>query len=421
MPTAHKGPWPLSCALIFGLVLTGCNQAGSLEKTLSSAKVSSQKQISASSQTETRTVSKAYAPEDQPKRLSVLSNALRKTQSERMSVADIKAERSPRCRRLLAHAGIQASILRSPTISTEYSDDKDLTTSAGYDFLDLRRADIIEEIGVAQCERQDLVTKLTYLLTSSNQSLSRSGYIAVANALAKARQEFDQIDKTISEGLENGEVTLQTANSLKQYLSQIRFQEAQARGNAAGRQFVDELHSGDFGDIDKQLLAVERRIHSLRERKRTLDALQVSANANFDVKGGTLSAAEERTDVSGTLKLSVRLGAFSQRRQELERISEQATLDAYYEEGSGPFWQTRELRRALLSSITSLRQQLADIDRALEDARSNSGLREFSQDPEVFRPTVRGRIDIILLSARRAGIVATLRDIHRLSRSLAFQ
>ena len=332
------------------------------------------------------------------------------------SEREIRDETSPRCRRILADSGVQTTILRSPTLSSEITDTKDVDLSLGYDFMNLKRANLTEEIALARCEQQALFVRLAQLLTTSEQSLSRAGYLAIADYLRDKREEFASIRVGTKKALEAGELTVQTATALEQYLDQIIAREAEARGEAARRQFIDKLHKGSFAGLDDQIVAVETRLADIERRRRTLNALSFSANANYGVNGDT-----QEGDATASVTMSVRLGAFTERRHNLEQVSEEARISAFDEEGSGAFWRSRQLRESIVASLASLDAQRKDIIRSIDKAKLNSQLDDLTDELELHLPQLRARIDILALTSRLRGVEASIVDIERLNNKLRFE
>ena len=101
-----------------------------------------------------------------------------RAESARHKVAEAHTQPSARCRRLLGQAGINATILRSPSITSEVDDEKSVDVGIGYDLLDLKRASLTEELAVAQCGRQAAIQRLSYLLVTGASAISHAGRLA---------------------------------------------------------------------------------------------------------------------------------------------------------------------------------------------------------------------------------------------------
>ena len=103
---------------------------------------------------------------------------------------------SASCRRILAEAGIETTLLRSPTLNGSFNSDEDINLGASYDLLDLHRASLTEELAVVRCARDDAAAKLAQLLVTSSHSHSQAGYRAKAEHLKASRSEIKAI-KTV--------------------------------------------------------------------------------------------------------------------------------------------------------------------------------------------------------------------------------
>ena len=362
---------------------------------------------------------------DNPIDLQTTSSVVTKKQARRI-VEDIAAEPSARCRVILARAGVSSSILRSPSITSEISDDKSTNLGIGYDLVDLRRARLTEELAEARCRRQAAFVRLQQLLVTSSQALSRAGYLARARILEKSSKKFDRIERDIKVSLDDGDMTHQRATLLLQYLKQVRAKSASSRGEAAKREIMDRVYERDYKQLDIELADAEREIHRLQTRIRTASALSFKASANYgttvdDTNGGFVRSITDDGDLTGKLELSVRLGAFSRRRHQLEEIAGEARVAQMYEEESGTLWRVEELRKANSRVLSSLRGQRRDVKEALDKAKINTSGKFVEFDPNQIPSQLRAKIDVIALKAELAALDATIRDTKRIDAKLGFQ
>lgn len=358
-----------------------------------------------------------------------LNDAFTNKEDYHRTVAEIENTVSARCRRILAETGIATTLLRSPTITANIDTSENYGIAASYDFVDLQRANLQEELAIAQCYRAAVSVKLTQLLVTSTQSLTRAGFLAKANALRKARRSFVGIRGRINTAVNDGTLTMLRATTLRQYMDQISTGEARARGEAARREVVDRILNRSFKDLDRQLVAAEARIHDIEARARTADAIkvrgQVSYGGQTDLGLGTnqtaVLAGGRNTELRGTLQVSVRLGAFSKRRHELEEVARSARQAQHLEKDSGVLWRAGELARANKRVLANLRKQRQDIVRALKQAQSNSRRVNRALEDDLLMPQLRARIDVLALKANLAGLDATIADTVRIERKLKFK
>lgn len=329
---------------------------------------------------------------------------------------------SARCRELLALTGIETKLLRSPTLSTEGDDNGDVSVSVGYDVVDLRRARLKEELAVAKCERHLSSKRLQALLITSPQALSRAGYLAKANSLRSSSGSFRAIRGQIQSELINGNLTYQRANLLNQHLDQVVTRESKARGDAARREAVDRVQLQSARGLDHRLVETERRIHAINRDMRTADAVELRFSGGYGVEESSTSVVRKTNgEAFAKAKLSIRLGAFDPRRDELEDIAGQARIDGLYEEQSGAFWRAGEIVNANRRALDALRKQRGEIISAMTKARQTAAIRSTDYETELTMPRLRARVDILALKAELAGVDATIADTKRIGKTLSFQ
>ncbi len=355
-----------------------------------------------------------------------LRQAFRPNSEFRMSTAQIENVVSARCRRILADTGIETEILRSPTLSGNVTTDKDFGIGASFDFIDLKRANLKEELALARCYRNVVTLKLSQLLVTSSQASTRAGYLAKARILGSGRGEFSKIKRSINNAVNNGIITGSRAAILRQHLSQARLEEAKARSEASRREIVDRILNKNFKDLDQNLITADRRIYDIEERMRTVDAIKIRGSINYNVidQNGTplvRPITGRSSGVTGKINLSIRLGAFSRRRQELERISRNARVEQNYEEESGTLWRINELAKSNKSMLSGLYQQRAQLQKALNEATRNSRASDAEFEEELVPARIRGRIDALSLRANLAGVNATIEDIKAVNLKLRFR
>ncbi len=332
------------------------------------------------------------------------------------------AKLSAYCRGIVASAGAKTSLLRSPTISAEVDHQGEVGASINYDVLDLRRANLTEELARAQCIRAEASTRLSRLLITSPQALTRAGYLAKANVLRKNRGEFRKIRRSITQGLNSGLLTVQHANALRQNLDRVAAVESRMRGEAARREVVDDVQILNAAGLDRQLMDAENRIANLQRKMRKTDAYKVSLTGGYNMDGGSESLLESANEeLYAKVKVSVRTGVLSRRREQFEDEVVRSRVDNLFENQTGVFWRANEIRRANRRALESLVEQRAQVAHALSIARRNTVLNSVSYQPELYTPRLRARTDVILLKSDLAGLDATIADTQRIDKKLSFK
>ena len=346
----------------------------------------------------------------------------RKTLVKRATLGYQQPELSAKCRQILANAGIETTILRSPTVSAEANDDGNLGGSISYDLVDLQKARLKDELALVQCRRHAASTRIAQLLVTSPQSLTRSGHLAKANFLSGRAGSFRQIRQEISRSLNNGLITVQTASRLRQHLNTVRSTEAKARSEATRRQAVDSIQSQQVSGLDQELLQAEREAHHLQKQLRTADAVKVNLTGGYsaDSNNNNQVLSEDR-GAYAKVKVSLRLGALRPQRYAFEDELISARQDGLYERNTGVFWKASEIGRANNRALSSLNRQRNRVRVALRQADRNANLRSSDYDTETRAVAIRGKIDRLALKADLAGLNATVADTKRIAQKLKYR
>lgn len=326
------------------------------------------------------------------------------------------------CRYILALTGAETTILRSPSLSSDVDDEGSVGVTLGYDVLDLKRASLKEELAIAQCHRQEAAQKISQMLVTSPQALTRAGYLAKARSLKRDEPKLLAISRQIEHSLRDGEITLPRANGLRQLVNLVQSRAASANGEAARREVFDKILATDLRQVDKQLTASSRRIQQIERKLRTTDALEmrVSGGYNTDTDRGRENFFNDDAELYANVKMSVRLGAFAPARQAFEDEAERARLDRLSEENSGILWRAVEIRRANQKARDALIAQHKDLQKAYDEAVRSRKIASGKHEEELRAIALRAQVDVIALKAEIAGIKATIADTKRIDEKLRF-
>ncbi|MEL7273482.1 MAG: hypothetical protein AAGK33_08590 [Pseudomonadota bacterium] len=359
------------------------------------------------------------------KGIVALEDAFAKHNGSYRTTQQINDTLSAKCRLVLANTGINTAILRSPTLSANVDTDENYGIGISYDFVDLKRADLQEELALARCYHIALSVKVQQLLVSSSQALTRSGFLAKANMLRKARPTLRRYRAQIRQALRTGNLTETRAAILRQYIDQMRSNEAKARGEASRREIVDRMLQKGFKNLDSQLATAERRIHDIQARIRTASAITFRGEVNYggatDIGINGSDHSSRNGEISGTLKVAVRLGALSERRHQLEEVARRARVDVLSQRDSGVLWRTRELAKANDRGLKALHAVRRDILAGIKQAKRNTRRVPTAFEEDLFMPRMRARVDVLILRADLAGVNATIADTMRINAKLRFK
>ncbi|MEP0943673.1 MAG: hypothetical protein ABJH63_14055 [Rhizobiaceae bacterium] len=330
---------------------------------------------------------------------------------------------SAACRRILAEAGIETTMLRSPTLNGSVNSDEDISVGASYDLLDLRRASLKDELAVVRCSRDDVAAKLAQLLVTSNHSHSQAGYRAKAEHLNGKRSEITSIKGAIEKGLQQGDLTVFRATALRQELRQLEGEAARAEGEANKRHIVRHIQGQSFRDLDTRLVKAEQRMQDLERQIRNADALTVKTSVNYAKRGDGSDdvTISDDGEVTAKISFSVRLGGYSPQRFELEDVAREARTASLHEVNRGILWRSNEAARVNRTVVGSLQQQRAKLVTALSAARANARTSAGGDQSELLDATLKGRIQVVRLSAELAAMNATFADSGYLDKKLTFR
>lgn len=334
----------------------------------------------------------------------------------------VPLQRSARCRQILAAAGLDATMLRSPTLSATIDQDGKGALSLGYDVLDLRRARMKVELAQLQCARYQTSVRLAQLLVTSPQALSRAGYIAKAEFLRRNRSRLFAVKRRVKRQVREGLITIHSSNAIRQRINQVAAQEARTRGEAERREVVDNIQLKSARDVDRKLVAYEERIHTLQKALRKTDAYEVSVSGgyNYDSQEDPFSVDAGR-DLYAKLKVGVRLGVLSRQRDDFEQELRAARVEALYEPNTGGLWRAKKMSTANGRLLKNLLVQKREVAAALREARRTVAASRGADDPWLVSSGLRARIDVIALGGDLAGLTATIADVYRLDGKLKFQ
>ena len=330
---------------------------------------------------------------------------------------------SASCRRILAEAGIETTLLRSPTLNGSINSDEDISLGASYDLLDIHRANLTEELAAVRCARDDAAARLAQLLVTSSHSHSQAGYRAKAQHLKASIEEIASIKRAIDNGLEEGDLTVFRATALRQGLRNLEAEAARAEGEAKKRHIVRNIQGQSYKDLDNRLAEAEQRMQEIQQKMRSSDALKFKTSIGYSKRGEGSDDVTISQDGEVTAKFSVavRLGAYLPQRYELEDVALKARSAALHEPNRGLLWRSQEAARVNKSVVGSLQQQRAKLTTALAAAQESARAGAGGDQSELLDAVLRGRIEVVRLGAELAAMNATFADSGYLNQKLTFK
>jgi hypothetical protein len=323
------------------------------------------------------------------------------------------------CNYLAADAAADAVVLRAPILGGEVDDEGHGSLSLSLSMSGLRKADLVERAAEAHCRRHLAVASLEKLVFLAPHELSTAGFSAHAEVIERRRAELEKIRVRIRSEVEKASVTAGEATRLLGLIDSLYSTASEARSQADRRQSAEGSLSGQAAEYSANLLRAESDIADLGSQMRTADAFDVSLEAGY--RDDELDDGFDRLaqGVNGSIKFSMKLGAFTASRYESEKRAREARLAATRSPEGGVLWQIETLRKIHLRAIDGLEDARLEIERSMAEARRFEIKVVSVEAPEFVVPAIEVRLRLIQLEAERAAVTGSLAEIRGKLRKLA--
>ncbi len=311
-------------------------------------------------------------------------------------------------------AAAEATVLRKPTLSAEinYEGRKGLTL--GFDLINLKRANLIQQKAEAKSRRYLANSALNHLIVIAPNDLTRAGFSSKARLIKDNEQELHDLKALVKRDLKIGDLNISQATNLAVYADQIIANGARASSEAAKRySFKDAVTNiGNFTTIGALLLDAERELAAINSDIRTADAFTVNLEGGW--RDGLTQDGLSVQDDSWFcgVKLSIKLGALDPARKRHEQKALRARLQAHNTEPGSVFWKIREL----ISAHENARDGLVSSKHRLMAAKATAGQlkKTLPQNDEAYlAQRYKVELEIINLEAEIAEVDASLDKIDR--------
>ena len=332
-----------------------------------------------------------------------------------------KADDSPYCRKVRAHAAGDAALLVAPTLQAQGVRfpnngvaDAGVTTGTGYQVraalswspLDFYKGFRVIRMGDADCERQEAVVTAQQVLLYGEDYGRLPAYRKQGEFLAARRGAWNAIVAKNDERLEARVTSLLDANEVRGRAAELDLKVAQVGGNigrleARGVDDYRGMLSSLMSAVEDTSMRYEREASHLR----SLDAWQLS------VTGG-VTPLYKPLDYYGVVQIGFNLGAFSR------NGSETRYLDARAEELRKARYELREQLRRFRQQVRVTSAQAArEVQIVDSKVASLAGARQSLEHSEATNaPHAMAVIDLELMSAEseRVFLTALVSELSRL-------
>ncbi len=348
-----------------------------------------------------------------PRRKTAASVQPFKIEPSALSRIDVDTN-SAACRYLRKSADSEAIIVGSPTLSASSDEDGSGSVTVGMNLLDLRKSELIRASGDARCRLHEASKKI--------EATHGLGVEATRFARAWAKQDYirqnlgqlSAIKTRANNYVQQGVLTAQDANLVRQRVSELRSQMAASKAEADQRRDLPALNANDVRSRHGALIEATSDLQNIEREIRTNDALELSLSAGYRYND-EFNTDLQRTDNAGgfaRVNVGIRLGALTARRNRLEEEAAGARLDALFEENTGTVWKSGFSERATERMIADLRKADAELTNAISGTRSTLSKLGDEEDPEIIRSQLLAKVELIRVGANRAAVTAAIKQLE---------
>jgi hypothetical protein len=315
------------------------------------------------------------------------------------------------CEYLKEDTAAEAAILRSPSLAGSVDDDGNANVNVGLSLMSFHKANLIEQAAEARCRRHLAELGLQKLIFISPQGLTAAGYRAKSERIGSFAREIAALRAEIARDVAAGVIDRDNATAFTVQVDELLAQGLQARSQADRRYEAEAAVAGGARELGSQLLQAEAELSDIDSRIRTADAMDVSVHAGWNENNG--GGAERFDDgLNGKVSFSMKLGALAPGRFDHEERARRARLDAIRSQEGALLWQIGALRRAHERAIAGLVASRAQLDKALEEARSLQAQLALVDSPDFASQKLSVRVKLMQLEAEKAAVVGSIAEIE---------
>jgi len=332
-----------------------------------------------------------------------------------LSRADLSTEQENAwCRYLRTSAETEATIVGSPSVSASSDDDGSGSVTIGMNLLDFKKADLIRQSGNARCRAHTASRKIEGTLGLAAEETSFAANWAKQDYVRRNMSTLNRIQAQAAGLVSGGSMTVQDKNAIAARISELKAEMNKARAEADKRKDLPGFSLDQIKSRNGALVEATNDLQNIERDLRTTDAIDLSVQTGYRYNGEFNNQLQRNNDDGyfASVKVGVKLGALTQRRQDLEGEAASARLDALFEENTGTVWKTGFVEKSIANSLVSLRKSERSLSAALAQTNDTISKLENAERTEVIRTQMSARIERVKLLSDIAAVRASIKQLE---------
>ncbi len=329
--------------------------------------------------------------------------------------------RSAWCDYLENNANAEAEIIGSPSLAGSADDAGNYSFNIGVNLLDYKKAELVRQTGGLKCRQYTANKVIEATIKLADEAVALRGAVARHQAVIGSDSELSAISSQARNLVSGGALTAQEGDRIANAVRAIRAKGDKARSEIDRRKDHPALRHGEIAGQTRELADSDYELQRIDRQIRTLDAFSLNLEAGYRMqeRNDILNAEPASEDVFAKVKVGIRLGALSPRRQQFEDAAASARAASMSEELGGPLWQTEYARSAAAKALPGLREAAQKTQAALNAARQGARNMAASDRPELAAAALAARVEAVSLKAELAALNAAIAEIENNLRRLA--
>jgi len=332
-----------------------------------------------------------------------------------LSRADLSTEQENAwCRYLRTSAETEATIIGSPSVSASTDDDGSGSVAIGMNLLDFKKADLIRRSSDARCRAHTASRKIEGTLGLAAEETSFAANWAKQDYLRKNMGTLNRIQAQAARLVSGGSLTIQDKNAIAASVSELKAEMNKARAEADKRKDLPGFSLDQIRSRNGALVEATNDLQNIERDLRTTDAVDLSVQTGYRYNGEFNNQLQRNNDDGyfASVKVGVKLGALTQRRQALEDEAASARLDALFEENTGTVWKTGFVEKSIANSLVSLRKSERSLSAALAQTNDTISKLENAERTDVIRTQMSAKIERVKLLSDIAAVRASIQQLE---------
>ena len=322
-------------------------------------------------------------------------------------------QRSAWCDYLINNANAQAEIIASPSVSASTDDSGNYSVNIGVNLLDYRRAELVRQSGEVKCNQHTASKIISSAMQLADEAAILASAVAKEAYLRGKAGEMDKIAARARALAGRGDITNQQADAVIRLVAARKAEMENARSDIEKRKDFPSVEGWQIAGRNRELVEAETRLQGIDREIRTLDALSIDIEGGYRaLQTDALLGDPASEDLYAKVKLGLKLGALSPRRQAYEDAALAARQDALNEELGGPIWRAGYAESSGAKALPGLKRARDQISAAKSSAERTAANLSASERPELLANALAVRLEAIGHGAELAGANAAISQIE---------